>query len=184
MRQDYPTRIGTLIRDARRHQGLSQSGLAESLGTSQSAIARIEQGKQLQAEVLLALLDARYGALTGTQRLRKTALGQALVASGIPDQGADPGGIVLTHSCNSNSPMRCRSVGCRQARRVDPHGWGVVQRSTPFFRQGIVGARQVALARGWRNSAGGERYYLRVTSLAASAFGSAFRLAGRLMASS
>ena len=46
MRKDYPARIGTLIRDARRHRGLTQQDLAESLGTSQSAIARIEQGKQ------------------------------------------------------------------------------------------------------------------------------------------
>jgi len=46
MRKDYPARIGTLIRDARRHHGLTQQELAESLGTSQSAIARIEQGKQ------------------------------------------------------------------------------------------------------------------------------------------
>ena len=29
MREDYQARIGTLIRDARRHQGLSQSDLAE-----------------------------------------------------------------------------------------------------------------------------------------------------------
>src|SRR4029078_12514143 len=46
MRKDYPARIGTLIRDARRHHGLTQQQLAESLGTSQSAVARIEQGKQ------------------------------------------------------------------------------------------------------------------------------------------
>jgi UDP-N-acetylglucosamine 1-carboxyvinyltransferase len=57
MREDYQARIGTLIRDARRHQGLSQSDLAESLGTSQSAVARIEQGKQ---NLTLAML-ARIG---------------------------------------------------------------------------------------------------------------------------
>ncbi len=38
--------IGTLVRDARRHHGLTQTQLAERLGTSQSAIARIEQGAQ------------------------------------------------------------------------------------------------------------------------------------------
>src|SRR5450631_3850006 len=57
MREDYQARIGTLIRDARRHQGWSQSDLAESLGTSQSAVARIEQGKQ---NLTLAML-ARIG---------------------------------------------------------------------------------------------------------------------------
>ena len=46
MANDYPARIGTLIRDTRRHRGLTQSDLADSLGTSQSAVARIEQGKQ------------------------------------------------------------------------------------------------------------------------------------------
>ena len=48
---DAPTdtamrRIGSLVRDARRHHGLTQQQLAERLGTSQSAVARIEQGNQ------------------------------------------------------------------------------------------------------------------------------------------
>lgn len=38
--------IGSLVRDARRHNGLTQAQLAERLGTSQSAINRIEAGKQ------------------------------------------------------------------------------------------------------------------------------------------
>ena len=39
-------RIGSLIRDARRHRNGTQAKLAEALGTSQSAINRIEQGHQ------------------------------------------------------------------------------------------------------------------------------------------
>ncbi|MGY4720651.1 UDP-N-acetylglucosamine 1-carboxyvinyltransferase [Naumannella cuiyingiana] len=39
-------RIGSLIRDARKHRGLTQHQLAELLGTSQSAIHRIEAGNQ------------------------------------------------------------------------------------------------------------------------------------------
>jgi len=39
-------RIGALIRSARQHEGLTQAQLAELLGTSQSAIHRIEQGGQ------------------------------------------------------------------------------------------------------------------------------------------
>ena len=39
-------RLGTLIKDARTDRGLTQQQLAGRLGTSQSAIARIEQGKQ------------------------------------------------------------------------------------------------------------------------------------------
>lgn len=76
MRETYPARIGTLIRDARRHQGLSQNELAESLGTSQSAVARIEQGKQnLSLEMLArigASLDSEFVSLghSGAQHLR------------------------------------------------------------------------------------------------------------------
>jgi len=76
MSEDYPSRIGTLIRDARRHQGLSQSDLAELLGTSQSAIARIEQGKQnLSLEMLArigASLDSEFVSVghSGAQHLR------------------------------------------------------------------------------------------------------------------
>src|SRR5215210_9302027 len=39
-------RIGGLIRDARKHRGLTQTQLAEVLGTSQSAVHRIEAGNQ------------------------------------------------------------------------------------------------------------------------------------------
>ena len=38
--------IGTLVRDARRHNGLTQAQLATRLGTSQSAVNRIEAGRQ------------------------------------------------------------------------------------------------------------------------------------------
>ena len=76
MTEDYPARIGTLIRDARRHQGLSQSELGDLLGTSQSAIARIEQGKQnLSLEMLArigASLDSEFVSVghSGVQHLR------------------------------------------------------------------------------------------------------------------
>jgi UDP-N-acetylglucosamine 1-carboxyvinyltransferase len=53
MTQTYLSRIGNLIRDARRHQELTQAELASLLGTSQSAVARMEQGKQnLSLEML------------------------------------------------------------------------------------------------------------------------------------
>ncbi len=53
MTETYLTRIGALIRDARRHKDLTQAELAGLLGTSQSAVARIEQGKQnLSLEML------------------------------------------------------------------------------------------------------------------------------------
>ena len=41
-----PSSIGTLIRDARKQRGLTQQELADVLGTSQSAVHRIESGGQ------------------------------------------------------------------------------------------------------------------------------------------
>lgn len=76
MRENYLGRIGTLIRDARRHQGLTQNDLADSLGTSQSAVARIEQGKQnLSLDMLARIgqsLDSEFVSLghSGPQHLR------------------------------------------------------------------------------------------------------------------
>src|SRR3954466_10151997 len=53
--------IGLLVRDARRHRGLTQLQLAERLGTSQSAVARIEQGGQNLTLDLLGRLSAALG---------------------------------------------------------------------------------------------------------------------------
>ena len=46
MTETYLDRIGGLIRDARKHRGLTQTQLADVLGTSQSAVHRIEAGNQ------------------------------------------------------------------------------------------------------------------------------------------
>jgi UDP-N-acetylglucosamine 1-carboxyvinyltransferase len=51
-------RIGSLIRDARRHRGWTQARLAEALGTSQSAVNRIEQGNQNLSVELLGRITA------------------------------------------------------------------------------------------------------------------------------
>ena len=67
-------RIGALVRDARRHRGLTQQQLADRLGTSQSAVARIEQGGQNLTLELLGRLqempgntDARIGPVSITR---------------------------------------------------------------------------------------------------------------------
>jgi UDP-N-acetylglucosamine 1-carboxyvinyltransferase len=56
---DYLHRIGTLVRDARQHRGWTQVQLAQALGTSQSAVARVEQGRQnVSLEVLARVSEA------------------------------------------------------------------------------------------------------------------------------
>ena len=86
MPQTYLTRIGSLIRDARRHKGMTQSDLAELLGTSQGAVTRIEQGKQnLSLDMLAKIgdaLDSEFVSLghSGPQHLRIVG-GQKLTGS-------------------------------------------------------------------------------------------------------
>ncbi len=76
MTENYLVRIGSLIRDARRHKQMTQAELAKALGTSQSAVARIEQGQQnLSLEMLARVgesLDSEFVSLghSGAQHLR------------------------------------------------------------------------------------------------------------------
>lgn len=55
---DYKAKIGTLIQENRQNRGLTQSELARALGTSQSAINRIEKGGQnISLEMLARISD-------------------------------------------------------------------------------------------------------------------------------
>ncbi len=58
MTADYLGKIGSLIRDARRHRGLTQTELARVLGTSQSAVNRIERGHQNLSLEMLARIGS------------------------------------------------------------------------------------------------------------------------------
>ncbi|HJR39778.1 MAG TPA: UDP-N-acetylglucosamine 1-carboxyvinyltransferase [Nocardioidaceae bacterium] len=59
MTEDYLSRIGNLIRDARKHRGWTQQQLADLLATSQSAVNRIERGHQnLSLEMLARIGEA------------------------------------------------------------------------------------------------------------------------------
>ena len=59
MAGDYRQRIADLIRDARRERGWTQNELAEVLGTSQSAVNRIERGHQnLSLEMVARIGEA------------------------------------------------------------------------------------------------------------------------------
>jgi UDP-N-acetylglucosamine 1-carboxyvinyltransferase len=67
----YARRVGTLIRDSRKNRGWTQSQLAETLGTSQSAINRIEQGNQnLSLELLTRISEALDSEIVSLGRSR------------------------------------------------------------------------------------------------------------------
>ena len=66
MSDEYLQQIGALVCDARKHRGWTQTQLAEALGTSQSAVARVEQGKQ---NVSLEIL-ARIGTALDTSLVK------------------------------------------------------------------------------------------------------------------
>jgi len=69
--KDYARRVGTLIRDSRKNRGWTQSQLAETLGTSQSAINRIEQGNQnLSLELLTRISEALDSEIVSIGRAR------------------------------------------------------------------------------------------------------------------
>src|SRR3954466_1292259 len=97
-------RIGSLIRDARRHRRLTQQQLADRLGTSQSAIARIEQGGQnLTLELLGRLSTALESELinlgpTGPTHLR--------VEGGRPLRGS----VVVKSSKNAAVALLCAAL--------------------------------------------------------------------------
>lgn len=56
--EDYKVKIGSLIQQTRQHRGLTQTQLAEALGTSQSAINRIEKGGQnISLEMIARISD-------------------------------------------------------------------------------------------------------------------------------
>ncbi|MEI2775446.1 MAG: UDP-N-acetylglucosamine 1-carboxyvinyltransferase [Tetrasphaera sp.] len=87
MSDDYRARIGNLIRDARRHKGMTQTDLATALATSQSAVARIEQGGQnLSLEMLARIgeaLDREFVSLGPSQPQHLRVVGGAQLSGSI-----------------------------------------------------------------------------------------------------
>ncbi|MCD4525729.1 MULTISPECIES: UDP-N-acetylglucosamine 1-carboxyvinyltransferase [unclassified Nocardioides] len=98
MALDYKGRIGHLIRDARKHRGLTQHQLAALLNTSQSAINRIEKGHQnLSLEMLARIgeaLDSEIVALgAGPTHLRVT--GPTTLSGSIDVKTSKNAGVAL-----------------------------------------------------------------------------------------
>ena len=98
MSEDYKGRIGNLIRDARKHRGMTQQQLAETLKTSQSAINRIEKGHQnLSLEMLARIgtaLDSEIVAVgAGPVHLRVT--GPTTLSGSIEVKSSKNAGVAL-----------------------------------------------------------------------------------------
>ncbi len=103
MTDDYKGRIGNLIRDARKHRGLTQQQLAERLATSQSAVNRIEKGHQnLSLEML-----ARIGAALDSEIV---ALGAGPVHLRVTGPTTLSGSIDVKTSKNAGVALLCASL--------------------------------------------------------------------------
>ncbi|GAA1597687.1 UDP-N-acetylglucosamine 1-carboxyvinyltransferase [Kribbella sancticallisti] len=103
MTVDYLSRIGNLIRDARKHRGWTQTQLADVLATSQSAVNRIEKGHQnLTLEMLARIgeaLDSEIVSLGGGPVHLRVAGGRQL-----------SGSIDVKSSKNAGVALLCASL--------------------------------------------------------------------------
>ncbi|MGW1346684.1 UDP-N-acetylglucosamine 1-carboxyvinyltransferase [Kribbella sp. NPDC002412] len=103
MTDDYLSRIGNLIRDARKHRGWTQAQLADVLNTSQSAVNRIEKGHQnLTLEMLARIgeaLDSEIVSLGGGPVHLRVAGGRQL-----------SGSIDVKSSKNAGVALLCASL--------------------------------------------------------------------------
>lgn len=102
---DYLAQVGSLVRDARKQRGLSQQELAAALATSQSAIARVEQGQQ---NVSLEML-ARIGTALDTGLVQ---LGTKVGPTHLRIVGGRPltGSISVKSSKNAAVALLCASL--------------------------------------------------------------------------
>jgi UDP-N-acetylglucosamine 1-carboxyvinyltransferase len=96
-------RIGFLVRDARRHRGLTQQQLADRLGTSQSAVARIEQGGQ---NLTLDLLGRLSAALQSELISVGSGPAHLRVSGGTPLQGS----VAVKSSKNAAVALLCAAL--------------------------------------------------------------------------
>jgi UDP-N-acetylglucosamine 1-carboxyvinyltransferase len=97
--EDYLHRIGKLIRDARKHRGYTQVQLADVLGTSQSAINRIERGHQnLSLEMLARIgeaLDSEIVSLGVSGPMHLRVAGGTVLSGSIDVKTSKNAGVAL-----------------------------------------------------------------------------------------
>jgi UDP-N-acetylglucosamine 1-carboxyvinyltransferase len=96
---DYLGRIGNLIRDARKHRSLTQAELATVLGTSQSAINRIERGHQnLTLDMLARIgeaLDSEIVSLGVSGPMHLRVAGGTTLSGAISVKSSKNAGVAL-----------------------------------------------------------------------------------------
>lgn len=107
--------VGSLVRSARRHQGLTQAQLAELLNTSQSAVHRIEQGTQnLSLDMLTrigAALDSPIVTVGGPQRTHLRVTGGQQLSGRIEVNTSKNGAVaLLCASLLNRGTTRLRNV--------------------------------------------------------------------------
>ncbi|MFC4949651.1 UDP-N-acetylglucosamine 1-carboxyvinyltransferase [Pseudonocardia sp. GCM10023141] len=92
-------RIGGLVRDARKHHRWTQSQLADAVGTSQSAINRIEQGNQnLSMELLTRIstaLDSEIVSLGRSGPMHLRVVGGSRLAGTVTVKTSKNAGVAL-----------------------------------------------------------------------------------------
>ena len=111
---DYKQRIGTLIQETRTRRNMTQAELAEALGTSQSAINRIEKGGQ---NVSLEMI-ARIGDVLSSEIVSLNKSGANLRVEGGKELS---GSIVVKTSKNAAVGLLCAALlnkGTTTFRRV------------------------------------------------------------------
>ncbi|WP_193103868.1 UDP-N-acetylglucosamine 1-carboxyvinyltransferase [Brachybacterium sp. FME24] len=102
--ENYLARIGSLIRDARHHSGYTQAQLAADLGTSQSAINRIEKGQQ---NLTLDMLS-RIGTTLDSELVGMGASGPSHLR--VEGQATLSGSIEVKSSKNAGVALLCASL--------------------------------------------------------------------------
>ncbi len=103
MTDDYLARIGNLIRDARKHRGWTQQQLADELGTSQSAVNRIERGHQnLSLDMLSRIGEALESPLV--------SIGQGPTHLRVTGPTTLQGSIDVKTSKNAGVALLCASL--------------------------------------------------------------------------
>ncbi len=103
MTEGYLGRIGNLIRDARKHRGWTQQQLAEVLGTSQSAVNRIERGHQnLSLDMLARIGEALDSPLV--------SIGQGPTHLRVTGPTTLSGAIEVKTSKNAGVALLCASL--------------------------------------------------------------------------